>query len=167
MKIRGRAWKLGDGITTDHISPGRFFHLRSNLPELAKHCFADVKPEFAASVKAGDIVVGGQNFGLGSSREHAPIILKLSGVGAVLAKSYARIFFRNAINSGLPALIIDTDQIREGDELELNLATGQVKDLTTGVEMIAPPLPPVMRTIIGDGGLVEHIKKHGELKLDG
>ncbi|MDP3041089.1 MAG: 3-isopropylmalate dehydratase, partial [Deltaproteobacteria bacterium] len=90
MTIRGRAWKLGDGITTDHISPGRFFHLRSNLPELAKHCFADVKPEFAASVKAGDIVVGGQNFGLGSSREHAPIILKLTGVGAVLAKSYAR-----------------------------------------------------------------------------
>ena len=166
MKIRGRAWKFGDGISTDHIAPGRFFHLRSNLPELAKHCLEDVRPEFATNVKPGDIVVGGENFGFGSSREHAAIIIKINGVRAVLAKSYARIFFRNAINSGLPALVINTDQIREGDELELNLAAGQVKNLTTGVEMKAPPLPPVMRAIISDGGLVEYIKKHGRLKLD-
>ena len=166
MKIRGKAWKLGDGISTDHIIPGRFFHLRSHLTELAKHCFEDVRPEFVAHVKPGDFVVGGENFGFGSSREHAAIIMKISGVGAVLAKSYARIFFRNAINSGLPALVVNTDQIHEGDELELNLAVGQIKNLTTGMGMKAPPLPPVMRAIISDGGLVEYIKKHGGLQLN-
>lgn len=166
MKIRGRAWKFGDGISTDHIAPGRFFYLRSNLSEFAKHCFEDVRPGFGAQVKPGDIVVGGENFGLGSSREHAPLIIKLSGVGAVLAKSFARIFFRNAINSGLPTVILDTDRIHEGDELELNLEAGTVKNLTTGEEMTAPPLPPVMRAIISDGGLVGHIRKHGRLKIE-
>jgi 3-isopropylmalate/(R)-2-methylmalate dehydratase small subunit len=166
MKVRGRAWKFGDKITTDHIAPGRFFHLRSNLPEFAKHCFEDVRPEFTSSVKSGDFVVGGENFGLGSSREHAPTLLKLCGIGAVFAKSFARIFFRNCINVGLPALIIDTDKINDGNELEVDLASGTIKNLTTGNEMTAPPLPSVMRTIIDDGGLVEHIKKHGKLELD-
>ena len=166
MKIRGRAWKFGDGISSDHIAPGRFFHLRSNLPELAKHCLEDVRPEFASGVKPGDFVVGGRNFGLGSSREHAPTVIKLCGVGAVLARGFARIFFRNCVNVGLPALIIDTERINEGDELEIDLEAGRVKNLTTGDEMTAPPMPPVMRTIISDGGLVEHIKKHGRLRLD-
>ena len=157
---------MGDGISTDHIAPGRFLHLRSNLPELAKHCLEDVRPEFADNVKPGDVLVGGENFGFGSSREHAAIIIKINGIGAVLAKSYARIFFRNAINAGLPVLVVNTDQIREGDEIELNLAAGQIKNLTTGVAMKAPPLPPVMRAIIRNGGLVEYIKKHGGLKLD-
>jgi 3-isopropylmalate/(R)-2-methylmalate dehydratase small subunit len=166
MKIMGRAWKLGDGISTDHIAPGRFLHLRSHLPELAKHCLEDVRPEFVGQVKIGDILVGGENFGFGSSREHAAIIIKINGIGAVLAKSYARIFFRNAINSGLPVLVVNTDQIREGDEIELNLATGQIENLTTGAVMQAPPLPLVMRAILRDGGLVEYIKKHGTLKID-
>jgi len=166
MKIRGKAWKFGDGISTDHIAPGRLFHLRSNLPELAKHCLEDARPEFASQVKPGDFVVGGRNFGQGSSREHAPTVIKLCGVGAVLAKGFARIFFRNCVNVGLPALIVDTDAMHEGDELEVDLAAGTIKNLTTGDEASAPPLPPIMRTIIQDGGLVEHVRKHGGLKVD-
>ena len=166
MKIKGKVWKFGDGISTDHIAPGRLFHLRSNLPELAKHCLEDARPEFAANVQPGDFVVGGRNFGQGSSREHAPTVIKLCGVGAVLAKSFARIFFRNCVNVGLPALIVDTDRFDEGDEVEVDFETGSVKNLTSGVELTAPPLPPVMRTIIADGGMVEHVKKHGRLKID-
>ena len=166
MKIKGKVWKFGDGISTDHIAPGRLFHLRSNLPELATHCLEDARPEFAANVQPGDFVVGGRNFGQGSSREHAPTVIKLCGVGAVLAKSFARIFFRNCINVGLPALIVDTDRFDEGDEVEVDFETGSVKNLTSGVELTAPPLPPVMRTIIADGGMVEHVKKHGRLKID-
>jgi 3-isopropylmalate/(R)-2-methylmalate dehydratase small subunit len=166
MKTKGRAWKFGDGISTDHIAPGRLFHLRSNPPELAKHVLEDARPEFASQVKKDDLVVGGRNFGQGSSREHAPLVIKLAGVGAVLAKSFARIFFRNCVNVGLPALILDTDGIGEGDELEVDLEEGLVKDVTTDESWNVPPLPPVMRRIIADGGLVEHIRKHGDLKLD-
>src|SRR4030042_6218467 len=106
--LRGRAFKFGDGISTDHIIPGRYAHLRSNLPELAKHVLEDADPTFAARVKAGDFIVGGNNFGLGSSREHAPLVIKMAGVKAILAQSVARIFYRNAINQGLPVLICDT-----------------------------------------------------------
>jgi len=166
MKLHGKAWKFGDGISTDHIAPGRLFHLRSNLPELAKHCLEDARPEFASKVQKGDFVVGGRNFGQGSSREHAPTIIKLCGVSAVLAKNFARIFFRNCINVGLPALIVDTDRIKEGDELDIDLEAGRITNLSTGEEMSVPPLPPVMRNIIADGGLVPHIRKHGKLLLD-
>jgi len=166
MKITGKAWKFGDGISTDHIAPGRLFHLRSNLPELAKHVMEDARPEFAAAVKPGDFIVGGRNFGQGSSREHAPLVIKISGVGAILAKSFARIFFRNCVNVGLAALIVDTDGISDGDRLEVDLERGLVRDLTTGQELTAPPLPPVMQRIIADGGLVEHVKKHGRLVID-
>jgi 3-isopropylmalate/(R)-2-methylmalate dehydratase small subunit len=107
----GQAFKFGDNISTDHIVPGRLAHLRSNLPELAKHVLEDADPEFASKVQPGDFVVGGSNFGLGSSREHAPLVIKLAGVSAVLVKSVARIFFRNAINLGLPVLVCDTDKI--------------------------------------------------------
>ena len=164
--LKGKAWTFGDGISTDHIAPGRLFHLRSNLPELAKHVLEDARPEFPGAVEAGDFVVGGRNFGQGSSREHAPTVIKLCGVGAVMAKSFARIFFRNCVNVGLPALIVDTDKINEGDQLEVDLEAGLIKNVTTGEEMTAPPLPPVMRSIIADGGLVEHIKKHGCVKVD-
>jgi len=166
MKAKGKVWKFGDGISTDHIAPGRLFHLRSNLPELAKHCLEDARTDFAPNVKPGDFVVGGRNFGQGSSREHAPTVIKLCGVGAVLAKSFARIFFRNCVNVGLPALIVDTDKLSEGDELEIDFETGEVKDLTTGNTLTAPALPPVMQRIIEDGGMVEHVKKHGRLKVN-
>ena len=102
--LKGKAWKFPDNISTDHIAPGRLFHLRSNLPEFAKHVLEDADPNFASNVQKGDFVVAGSNFGLGSSREHAPQIIKLSGVSAVIAKSFARIFYRNAINIGLPIL---------------------------------------------------------------
>ncbi len=166
MELKGRAWKFGDNISTDHIAPGRYFHLRSNLPELAKHVLEDAREDFAKNMKKGDFVVGGKNFGLGSSREHAPTIIKLAGVSAVIAKSFARIFFRNAINVGLPVVICDTDQIDEGDVLKLDLEKGLLIDETKNIKFEFPPLPQVMMRILNDGGLVNHIKKHGKILVD-
>ena len=163
--MRGKAFKFGDNISTDHIAPGRLFHLRSNLPEFAKHVLEDADPEFASKVQRGDFVVAGNNFGLGSSREHAPQIIKLSGVGAVLAKSFARIFYRNAINIGLLVVECDTDGINAGDELDLDIEKGILTDLTNGAIIPIEPLPPVMIQMLQDGGLVEHIKKNGDFKL--
>ena len=160
--LRGKAFKFGDSISTDHIVPGRLAHLRSNLPELAKHVLEDADPTFAERVKPGDFVVGGSNFGLGSSREHAPLVIKMSGISAVLAKSVARIFFRNAINLGLPVLICDTDKINDGDELELDLKKGTIKDITNGSQLTFNPIPPAMLSILEEGGLMPYIKKHGD-----
>ena len=166
MQLAGKAWKFGDNISTDLIAPGRLFHLRSNLPELAKHVLEDADPEFAKKVQPGDFVVGGNNFGLGSSREHAPTIIKLAGVSAVLAKSFARIFYRNAINVGLPVLICDTDKIKNTDELEVDLEKGTVVDKATGDILKFSPLPKAMIKILDDGGLLAHIEKHGDFKID-
>ena len=163
--LRGKAFKFGDNISTDHIIPGRFAHLRSNLPELAKHVLEDADPDFAARVKAGDFVVAGNNFGLGSSREHAPLVMKMAGVSAILAKSVARIFFRNAINLGLPVLLCDTDKINDGDELEVDLVAGKVTDITNGNQLTFGKIPEVMRHILDEGGLIPYIQKHGDLKL--
>lgn len=165
MILKGRSWKFGDNISTDHIAPGRYFHLRTNLPGLAEHVLEDADPEFAKKVKEGDFVVGGKNFGLGSSREHAPRIIKIKGVSAVLAKSFARIFYRNSINIGLPALQLNTDGIDEGDELEVDLTAGVVVNKTKNIKIPFNPLPDVMVKLLKDGGLVEHIKKHGGFKL--
>ena len=159
----GKAWKFGDGISTDHIAPGRYFHLRSNLPELAKHVLEDARADFAPNVKKGDFVVAGRNFGLGSSREHAPTIIKMAGVAAVIAKSFARIFYRNCINIGLPAIIADSDQIDEGDTLDVDLAAGKIRNLTKNIELNFPPLPEVMTKILKEGGLIPYVKKYGEL----
>jgi len=163
--LKGRAFKFGDGVSTDHIIPGRYAHLRSNLPELAKHVLEDADPTFAGRVKAGDFVVGGSNFGLGSSREHAPLVIKMAGVSAVLAKSAARIFFRNAINLGLPVLICDTDKIDDGDELEVDLAAGKVRDITSGSQLTFGRVPEVMLHILDEGGLIPYIKKYGDFRL--
>lgn len=130
------------------------------MPELAKHTLEDVDPTFAHRVQKGDFVVAGKNFGLGSSREHAPLVLKMSGVNAILAKSVARIFFRNAINIGLPVLICDTKSINDGDELEVDLKTGRITDLTSGTEIYASGLSDIMLTILNEGGLVSYIKKY-------
>jgi 3-isopropylmalate/(R)-2-methylmalate dehydratase small subunit len=162
--LRGKAFKFGDDISTDLIVPGRLFHLRSNLPELAKHTLEDVAPNFASKVKPGDFVVAGRNFGLGSSREHAPQVLKIVGVSAVLAKSAARIFFRNATNLGLPVLVCDTDRIDNGDELEVNLSIGIVEDLTNGVQLTFGNIPEVMQRILSEGGLIPYIKKYGAFR---
>jgi 3-isopropylmalate/(R)-2-methylmalate dehydratase small subunit len=166
MILKGKAWKFGDSISTDLICPGRYFHLRSNLPELAKHVLEDADEGFASKMAEGDFVVAGSNFGLGSSREHAPTIIKLAGVSAVLAKSFARIFYRNAINVGLPLLECDTDKIEQGDEIWVDLATGIIKNKTKDIELSAHPLPKAMLNILNDGGLLSHIKKHGDFKLD-
>ena len=163
--LKGKAWKFPDNISTDHIAPGRLFHLRSNLPEFAKHVLEDADPNFASNVQKGDFVVAGSNFGLGSSREHAPQIIKLSGVSAVIAKSFARIFYRNAINIGLLLLECDTDGIDAGDELEVDVREGVIKNLTKNTEIKFKPLPEVMIKLQQDGGLIEHIKKHGDFKL--
>jgi len=166
MKLSGKAWKFGDDISTDLIAPGRYYHLRSNLSELARHVLEDADPNFAKNLSPGDFVVGGRNFGLGSSREHAPIIIKLAGVGAVMAKSFARIFYRNTINIGLPAIECDTEKIDPGDELEVDLHSGKVINKTKGIEIPFSPMPSVMTTILQDGGLAAHIAKHGDFKLE-
>lgn len=165
MELKGKAFKFGDDISTDHIAPGRLFHLRSNLPELAKHVLEDADPEFASKMEKGDFVVAGNNFGLGSSREHAPQIIKIAGVGAVLAKSFARIFYRNAINIGLLLIECDTDKINAGDELEIDIKEGYVYNITQNVKMPITPLPEVMIKLLNEGGLIEHIKLHGDFDL--
>jgi 3-isopropylmalate/(R)-2-methylmalate dehydratase small subunit len=163
--LTGKAHKFGDSISTDHIIPGRYASLRSNLPELAKHVLEDADVNFAKKVKPGDFVVGGNNFGLGSSREHAPLVIKMAGISAILAKSVARIFFRNAINLGLPVLICNTDKINDGDELEIDLIAGTVKDKTNGALLTTGKIPPVMLKILNEGGLIPYIQKHGDIKV--
>lgn len=165
MTLNGKSFKFGDDITTDHIAPGRLFHLRSNLPELAKHVLEDADENFAKVMQKGDFVVAGNNFGLGSSREHAPQILKISGVSAVIAKSFARIFYRNAINIGLLVLEADTDKINAGDELEVDIKTGIIKNKTQNTKIPFTPLPDVMIKLLNDGGLVAHLNKHGDFDL--
>ena len=163
--LTGKAHKFGDSISTDHIIPGKYASLRSNLPELAKHVLEDADVNFAKTVKPGDFVVGGNNFGLGSSREHAPLVIKMAGVSAILAKSVARIFFRNAINLGLPVLICDTDKINDGDELEIDLTAGTVKDKANGAVLTTGKIPEVMLKILNEGGLIDYVKKYGDIKV--
>ena len=163
---KGKVFKFGDNISTDHIVPGRLAHIRSDLEELSKHVLEDADPTFASRVQKGDFVVAGSNFGLGSSREHAPLVIKMAGVSAVLAKSVARIFFRNAINQGLPVLICDTDKINDGDELEVNLADGTIMDITSNIRLTFDRIPGVMLQILEEGGLIPYIRKHGDLLSD-
>jgi 3-isopropylmalate/(R)-2-methylmalate dehydratase small subunit len=163
--LTGRAFKFGDGISTDHIIPGKYAYLRSNLPELAKHVMEDADPMFASRVKPGDFIVGGNNFGLGSSREHAPLVIKMAGVKAILAKSVARIFFRNAINLGLPVLICNTDDIADGDTLEIDLKAGVITNKTNNKHLTFGKIPEVMLRILDEGGLLSYIEKHGDIKL--
>jgi 3-isopropylmalate/(R)-2-methylmalate dehydratase small subunit len=163
--LKGKTFKFGDDISTDHIIPGKYADLRSNLPELAKHVMEDADPTFAEKVKSGDFIVAGKNFGLGSSREHAALVIKMAGVSAILAKSVARIFFRNAINQGLPVLICDTSNIDDGDKLEVNLTRGIIADLTKSMQLTFGKTPKVMLDILNEGGLIPYISKHGNFEL--
>ncbi len=163
--LTGRAFKFGDDISTDHIIPGKYAYLRSNLQELAKHVMEDADPLFVSRVKQGDFIVGGSNFGLGSSREHAPLVIKMTGVKAILAKSVARIFFRNAINLGLPVLVCNTDDIGNGDQLESELQAGIIRDKSNGKQLSFGRIPEVMLKILDEGGLLPYIEKHGDFKL--
>lgn len=163
--LTGRAFKFGDSVSTDHIIPGRYANLRSNLPELAKHAMEDADPTFISRVKSGDFIVADGNFGLGSSREHAPLVIKMAGISAILAKSVARIFFRNAINLGLPVLLCNTDEINDGDELEVDLKEGTVRDITNGNQLTFSKIPEIMLNILSEGGLLPYMQKHGDFKL--
>ena len=174
LVLKGKAIKLWDDISTDDIIPGRFAHLRSNLPELAKHVLEDAAPEFASRARAltagcegKAILVTGKNLGLGSSREHAPVVIKMSGVGAILAKSAARIFFRNAINQGVPVLLCDTDRIGDGDELEVNVTGGRIVNLTSGITLSCGKMPPIMSAILEEGGLIPYMQKHKDFVITG
>ncbi|MBP8626101.1 MAG: 3-isopropylmalate dehydratase small subunit [Syntrophorhabdaceae bacterium] len=165
MIIKGRSWRFGDNISTDHIIPGRFYHLRSNLEELKKYVFDDIAPGFYSRISKGDIIAGGNNFGLGSSREHAPLIIKMAGIDAIVANSFARIFYRNAINVGLAAIICNVDDIDEGNLLEIRVDEGVLYNITKGTSKRFPPLPPIMMDILREKGLDNYIKKHGGLNI--
>lgn len=167
MVIKGRAHKFGDDVNTDYIISGRHKFKTLDMDELATHVMEDLDPDFYSRLEKGDFIVAGKNFGCGSSREQAPLAVKHAGVAGVLAPSFARIYFRNSINNGLPALVVDTEAIEDGDELEVDLESGIVRDVTRGLELGSTPLPPVMLRILSEGGLVEYMKKHGELSLEG
>lgn len=160
MKLRGKAHKFGNDINTDYIIAGKYKSKYATVKEQARHVMEDLDPTFFEKIQPGDFVVAGNNFGCGSSRETAPLVIKYANLSAVLAKSFARIFFRNAINTGLPVVRCNTDLIDAGDELEVDLGAGTVKNLTKGLDITGAPLPQVMITILNDGGLVEHYKKH-------
>ena len=164
-RLKGKAFKFGDDISTDLIIAGKYAHLRSNLPELAKHAMEDADPDFIKQVKPGDFIVGGSNFGLGSSREHAPLVIKMAGVSAILAKSFARIFFRNSINQGVPALICDTDKISQGDTLEISLEEGIISNVSKKETYRFTRIPQAMLNILNEGGLIPYINKHGDFQL--
>ena len=165
MKIQGKAHKFGDDINTDYIISGKYKFKTLDMNELAKHVMEDLDPDFYSKIEAGDFIVAGRNFGCGSSREQAPLAIKHANIGAVLAKSFARIFFRNAINTGLPVIECDTDQIDAGDKLSVDLATGKLVNETKNKDIEIKQLPDVMIKILNDGGLAEHFKKHGGFNI--
>jgi 3-isopropylmalate/(R)-2-methylmalate dehydratase small subunit len=167
MKLIGkaRATKTRDDINTDYIISGRYKFKIQDPVELAKHVMEDLDPEFAGRVQKGDFLVAGRNFGCGSSREQAPMAVKYSGLSAVLAKSFARIFYRNCFNLGLLAIECDTDGIEEGDDLEIDLDGGVIANKTKKKQIKIAPLPGTMQILLEDGGLVEHFKKHGGFKI--
>ncbi len=158
--MKGKVHKFKDNIDTDLIIPARYLNT-SDPAELAKHCMEDADAEFVKKAKAGDFIVGGENFGCGSSREHAPIAIKAAGISAVIAKSFARIFYRNCINIGLPILESKeaAEEIKQGDEIEVNLASGTIKNLTSDKSYKAQPFPEFMQNLINAGGLIAYIKK--------
>lgn len=158
MKIIGNVIKYGDNVDTDVIIPARYLNT-SNAKDLAKHCMEDLDETFVTRVKEGDIMVAGNNFGCGSSREHAPIAIKSSGIACVFAKSFARIFYRNAINTGLAIVEYDTGSIDEGDSLEIDFEKGTVKNVTKGTIGNFSPFPPFLQNIINSGGLLKSLKE--------
>ena len=161
MKQRGRVWMFGDDVNTDLIIPGKYLEL-VDPEEMARHAMEGIDPEFPKKIQKGDIVVGGTNFGCGSSREHAPLALKYAGVSAVVAESFARIYYRNSINIGLPALECPgiVEAVDDGDVVEVDITSGTVKNVRTGAELSFTPLPGFMVEILREGGLVTYIRNH-------
>jgi len=158
--VKNKCWKFGDNINTDEIIPARYLNT-TDTKELAKHCMEDADPNFTKKVETGDVIVAGENFGCGSSREHAPIAIKAAGISCVIAKSFARIFFRNAINTGL--LIFEcpeaAEQIQEGDEISVNIADGTIINHTSEKKYTFEPFPQEMQEIIHSGGLMNFVRK--------
>ena len=167
MALRGRVWKYGSNVDTDVIIPGRYCHI-TDIKELAKHCLEDLDLQFTKKIKQGDIIVAGTNFGCGSSRELAPISIKAAGISCVIAKNFARIFFRNSINIGLPILESPeaVDSINEGDEVEVDLSNGTIKNITTGKTARSVPFPDFLQEIINMGGLMPYVKKKMKLGIE-
>ena len=160
MILEGKVWKFGSDIDTDAIIPARYLN-QSDPKELAKHAMEDKRPEFIKEVKKGDILLAEKNFGCGSSREHAPIALKESGISCIIAKSFARIFFRNSFNLGLPLLesLEASEAINDGDRVRIDLSTGDILDLTQNRKFFAKPIPSFMQELLKDGGLIPHLRK--------
>ena len=163
MNTQGKVFKYPDHVDTDVIIPARYLNT-PNASELALHCMEDIDKNFVKEVKNGDIIVAGWNFGCGSSREHAPLAIKTCGVGCVIAKSFARIFYRNSINIGLPILECEAaaEEIKAGDEVKVDFDTGVITDITTGKTYSAQPFPPFIQNIIKSGGLLASLKNRGE-----
>jgi 3-isopropylmalate dehydratase small subunit len=162
MTLEGRIWKFGSDVDTDAIIPARYLN-QSDPKELAKHAMEDERPEFYREVKEGDLLLAGKNFGCGSSREHAPLALKAAGISCIIAKSFARIFYRNSLNLGLPLLESPeaSEAIQDGDRVRIDLATGEVYDLTQDKKFHAKPIPDFMQELLNDGGLIPHLRKKG------
>lgn len=166
MTLRAKAFKYGDDINTDYIISGKYKFQTTDLSAMAVHAMEGVDPKYYDKVsKDGGFLVAGTNFGMGSSREQAPLVLIHSQTRAVLAKSFARIFYRNAINTGLPVIITDTDLIDQDDDLEIDLEGGVITNHTKGTTTNFAPLPPVMAQLLADGGLAEHFRKHGSFSI--
>lgn len=163
MEVRGSAFKYGDNIDTDVIIPARYLNIQEPR-ELAKHCMEDIDPGFTDKARAGDIIAAGRNFGCGSSREHAPLVIKTAGISCVIAKSFARIFYRNSINIGLPIMECEeaAEAIAAGDTVSVNFGTGEIKDETTGETFRAQPFPEFIQKIISAGGLMNSLKGSSE-----
>lgn len=166
MQLKGKAHIFGDDINTDYIIAGKYKFSTLDMKELARHVMEDIVPDFYQKVNEGDLIVAGENFGCGSSREQAPLAIKHAGIGAVLASSFARIFFRNAINIGLPVIECDTSNISAGDQLQIDLDSGKINNLNSGETINVKPLPPIMLKILNDGGLAEHFHKYGDFNIE-
>ena len=165
MLLKGKAHIFTNDVNTDDIIASQYKSSTTDMLEMSKYLMGNVDPDFVRRIAPGDFIVAGSNFGCGSSRETAPRVIKLAGLSAVLAKGFARIFFRNAINVGLPVVECDTGAIEEGDRLEVDLSAGLVRNITRGTEIKVAPLPPVMLELLNDGGLSEHFKMHGTFHL--
>ncbi|MCG9967427.1 3-isopropylmalate dehydratase small subunit [Pelotomaculum terephthalicicum JT] len=160
MELQGKTWKFGSDVDTDAIIPARYLNT-SDPAELARHCMEDADPAFPDKVKPGDMIIAGKNFGCGSSREHAPIAIKAAGVSCVIAKTFARIFYRNAFNIGLPIFEAPeaAEDIKEGDEVTVDTGSGVITNKTTGKTYQATPVPPFMQQIIAAGGLINYVSE--------
>lgn len=166
MILKGRVHKFGDNINTDYIISGKYKFKTLDMDELAKHLMEDIDPDFYKKIKKGDFIVAGRNFGCGSSREQAPLVIKHAGIPVVIAKSFARIFYRNGINNGLILIEGDTDKIEDGDEIEIYLEDGKIKNLTKNIEICVSKIPDFLIKIIKEGGVINYLKKYKNFVIE-